>query len=89
MPNVDTSRLYTAFPHLAKIDRIWGTRECRQFIRDLLSETRDGQRSGFAPDHASTIMRLLIEHDRHFPDFDDSFGGAWWQKELDRQRQRE
>jgi hypothetical protein len=86
MPTVDTARLYADHPHLTQIDELWGSRQCRQFISELLSETRDGKRSGFLPDHASTIMRLLIEHDRRFPAFDDSFGGSWWQKGLDHQR---
>ena len=78
MPAVDTSQLYSAHPHLAKLDKVWGTEEGREFINRLICDTRGGERRGFEPEHASVIARLLLEHDKDYPEFDDSFGGIWW-----------
>ncbi len=86
MPKTDTSRLYADHPHLAKIEEMWGTRSCRDFISQLMSETRGGTRQGFAPENASTLLRLLMEHDIEFPALDDSAGGKWWAGGLDRSR---
>lgn len=89
MPRVDTTRLYADHPHLAKIDEMWGTRSCREFMSELMNETRGGSRAGFALENASTIMRLLMEHDREYPDLDDSFAGNWYSGGLDRSRNNE
>ncbi len=78
MPKVDTSKLYADHPHLAQIDKMWGTRDCREFLTSLMHETRGGTRHGFPPDSASVIIRLLIEHDKTFPEFDEAPGGRWW-----------
>lgn len=67
----DTTELFLRFPHLRKIDLIWGSRECRQFLLDLLTDSRGGKRQGFPPEHAMTIMRLQMEHDRLFPQFEN------------------
>lgn len=80
MPNVDTSRLYAAHPHLRRIDELWGQAECRALLTELMSETRDGARAGFAPENASTLLRLLMEHDRSYPQFDESFKIPAWQR---------
>lgn len=86
MTSIDTTALYAAHPHLARIGTLWGTRQCRNLLCTLLGETRDGARHGFEPEHASTIIRILMEHDRLFPEFDDSEGGAWWKSWLDHER---
>lgn len=83
MHKVDTSQLYATYPHLMRIDELWGKPECRIYLTELMSETRDGARTGFAPDHASTLLRLLMEHDRAYPDYDDSFKLPIWQRSLD------
>lgn len=69
-------------PHISnKIDHLWGSKECRDEMKHLLTDTRNGQRRGFAPDVAQTIFRLLALHDSVHPEFDDSdepilpFGG--------------
>lgn len=77
MPVTDTRKLYEAYPHLVKIEELWGTRQGREFINSLITDTRGGQRHGFPPEHATTIVSLLIEHDREFPRFDIP-AGSWW-----------
>ena len=74
MPRTDTTSLYQSFPHLREIDKLWGTREARDFIKFLMNDNRDGARQGFSLEHTSTIFALLIEHDEEFPQFDDSVG---------------
>jgi hypothetical protein len=68
-PKTDTHALFSRFPHLRRIEAIWGTRECREFITELMSDSR-GDRQGFPVEHASTLIALLMEHDEVFPQFD-------------------
>ncbi|MBK1647386.1 hypothetical protein [Rhabdochromatium marinum] len=72
MPTTDTSRLYQQYPHLKQIDELWGTRAGRDFLNELIIDNRDDTRQGFPLEHAKTIFDLLIEHDKMFPQFDDS-----------------
>ncbi|EIC22050.1 hypothetical protein [Thiorhodovibrio frisius] len=72
MPQTDTTALYQKFPHLKEIDKLWGTRDARDFIKSLMSDSRDGARQGFSLEHSSTLFALLVEHDEEFPQFDDS-----------------
>lgn len=65
-----TDLLYAAYPHLQKIDLLWGSPECRIFVFNLLTDTRGGSRQGFPKAHAATLMLLLHEHDQHFPQFE-------------------
>jgi hypothetical protein len=74
MPATDTTALYQSFPHLRKIDELWGTRAARDFLKDLMTDSREGARQGFELGHASTLLALLVEHDDLFPQFDDSRG---------------
>jgi hypothetical protein len=69
-----TEKLYERFPHLRKIDLLWGSPECRKFIFLLMTDTREGKRQGFPTEHAVTIMALLMEHDRRYPQFEHEFG---------------
>lgn len=81
MPKTDTTRLYAAHPHLARIDELWGRKDCRDLLTNLMTETRDGERAGFCKENASTLLRLLMEHDRAFPEFDDSAKiGSWGER---------
>ncbi len=79
MPTTDTTSLYHTFPHLREIDKLWGTPEGRDFIKGLITDSREGTRVGFPPEQASTIFALLNEHDKRFPQFDDShsFADPW------------
>lgn len=76
--DTDTAALYARFPHLARIDTLWGSPECRTLLVDLLTENRDGKRQGFPAQHASTLFSLLNEHDRRFPEFDTSQAIHGW-----------
>lgn len=67
----NTDKLFLRFPHLRQLERIWGTSECRKFIFQLMTDTRGGTRQGFPSEHAMTIMSLLMEHDRRFPQFEN------------------
>lgn len=88
MPKTDTSRLFAAYPHLAAIGGKWGTRECRRQLKELMTDTRGGGRNGFPPEHALTLMMLLLEHDREFPEFDDSTTTSWWEHDARSRRER-
>lgn len=66
-----TEGLYSKFPHLRRIDQLWGTSDCRKFLFSLMTDTRGGTRQGFPPEHAGTVMSLLMEHDRKFPQFEN------------------
>ena len=60
-------------PHFERIHKrivaLWGTQECRDYINTLLTDTRDGTRSGFPPVVAKELFRLLHEHDLEFRRF--------------------
>ena len=77
--SIDTTALYAAYPHLSRIDDMWGTAQCRKLLLELLSDSRDGTRKGFEPEHASTIFRLLNEHDQKFDHLDNPDTVTWWQ----------
>lgn len=74
-PQTDTTALYGRFPHLKRIDSIWGTRECRELLNTLMSDSR-GDRQGFPVEHARTLFALLMEHDNSFPQFDSMNTGV-------------
>ncbi|APR05351.1 MULTISPECIES: hypothetical protein [Thauera] len=77
-PKVDTTALFERFPHLApRISAMWGTRDGRKYLSSLIMDTRDGQRQGFPPEHAKTIVRLLLEHDIAYPEFEPVDDRVW------------
>lgn len=78
MRRTDTAALYERFPHLRSVDLIWGSRDCRKYLSRLMTDTRGGERQGFPPEHAATIMRLLLEHDRLFPQFENDTEDSRW-----------
>ncbi|PKO59030.1 MAG: hypothetical protein CVU25_03150 [Betaproteobacteria bacterium HGW-Betaproteobacteria-19] len=79
----DTAALYERFPHLQTIDLIWGSVDCRRHLFRLMTDTRGGTRRGFPAEHAGTVMRLLLEHDRLFPQFeDDGLDMRWGDEHL-------
>lgn len=84
MRKTDVSALYAAFPHLEKLEKLWGSKDGRDFINALLNDTRGGTRQGFPAEHAVTILRLLLEHDALFPQFDDSTAPIWQDPERQR-----
>lgn len=76
-PTTDTHELFARFPHLARLALMWGSLECRDFISGLILDTRQGTRQGFPAEHASTIFRLLQEHDADFPEFEPTARQSW------------
>lgn len=80
----DTEALYQRFPHLSRIDLLWGSAECRQYIWGLLTDTRGGARAGFPKEFAGTIMSLLMEHDRRFPHFENAVVNPWGEDQYSR-----
>jgi len=62
-----------SYPHIThRIESLWGTKECRNFLLELISDSRDGQRQGLPPNVAKEIILVLQHHDAEFPGFDDS-----------------
>jgi len=76
--STDTQALYARFPHLIRIELLWGSLECRQFLSGLLTDDRGGHRNGFPAEHARTIFSLLMEHDAAFPEFEELAHRAAW-----------
>lgn len=64
-----------------RVNTIWGSKACRDYLVTLLSDSRNGARTGFDPAVAKLIYGLLADHDESYPQFDDSdqvvlpFGG--------------
>jgi hypothetical protein len=77
----ETDALYQRFPHLRRIDLLWGSAECRKYVFDLMTDTRGGTRMGFPKEHALTIMKLLMEHDQRFPQFEHQITNLWGEDE--------
>ena len=71
-PLVEAKALFERFPHLERVEQLWGSPECRELLADLMLDDRDGGRAGFPPESASLILLLLQEHDRQFPACDQS-----------------
>lgn len=76
-PKTDCEALIKRFPHLKRIIDLWGTRAGRDLLTTLSLDTRDGTRQGFPPEHATTLFRLLMEHDMLFPEFEPKDVGGW------------
>lgn len=72
-----------AYPHLQSVFTQWGTQAGRDRIASLILETRDGQRKGFPANHAQTLLRLLLEHDGIFPEFEPKQKYDWTVGTLD------
>lgn len=61
------------YPHITKrIESLWGTKECRKFLLELIADSRDGSRQGLPPEVAREIIVVLQNHDEDYPGFDDS-----------------
>jgi hypothetical protein len=59
----------SAFPHLIeKLERQWGTPECRKLLAGLLVTDREG-RQGFPFDVLLAIDEIIEKHDEEFPQF--------------------
>lgn len=70
MNTIDTSDLKQKHPHIMKkVEAMWGTKECRDYLMHLIKDSRDGARAGFDFTVASSILQLLIRHDELFPQY--------------------
>lgn len=48
---------------------LWGCAEFDEFVRNLLTESGDGARSGFPMRIAQALFRLAEDHEAEFPQF--------------------
>lgn len=76
-PQTALDQFFETYPHLASIVSDWGTQAARERIAGLVLDTRDGARKGFPADHAATLLRLLMEHDAQFPQFEPKIRFDW------------
>ena len=51
----------------ANLDWLYGSKEYRIYLTQILSDSRDGQRRGFPKETASVLFALLQAHDEKFP----------------------
>lgn len=57
------------FPRIAKHLRlVWGSKEFRHYVDQLLNDTRGGKRQGFPPEVLFALHKIIEEHDRQNPD---------------------
>ena len=55
----------------------WGTQGFSPFVNELLSDSRDGKRAGFANEIAEALFHLMMEHDAEFPQFELKVNDIW------------
>jgi len=46
----------------------WGYQECKEYMQNLLMDSRDGERKGFPADVAFSLMKLIEIHQEEFPE---------------------
>jgi hypothetical protein len=62
--------IHKQLPRIGESLRVlWGCGEFDEFIRNLLTDTRDGARRGFPLKIAQALYRLADDHDEAFPQF--------------------
>ena len=65
-------------PHVAdKIKLFWGSEFLQEYVDQLMLDTRDGQRRGFAPAILIAIQDLYDSHANQFPHLHRSKGDIW------------
>lgn len=70
MDTIDTPYLKKRHPHIAKkVETLWGSKECRDYIMHILKDSRDGKRAGFDFSVAGELLKLIAKHDELFPQF--------------------
>jgi len=79
----ELKQFFDAYPHLQSIVSQWGTQAGRDRIASLIMDTRDGKRQGFPTNHAQTLLRLLMEHDGKFPEYEPKQKFDWAAGALD------
>lgn len=64
----DLEKILDPYPHLkSRLQLYWGTKKCRDFLKNLL--LIDGKRQGFPFEVLMTIDRLIELHDKDYPQF--------------------
>jgi hypothetical protein len=48
---------------------LWGSDMFKEYVNNILNDTRDGTRQGFPKNVAEALTGLLISHDRLYPQF--------------------
>lgn len=66
------------YPHIFhSIRKLWGTKECREYMLELVLDTRNDTRRGFMLEAMKAIFFLLSEHDAYFSRFIDNNDDVW------------
>jgi hypothetical protein len=72
MKKPNTANL-TDYPHIVfKLNDIWGTRTCREYLQGLIFNTSgrvNDTPQGFSIATLNVITKLLEDHDRLFPQY--------------------
>ena len=56
------------FPHVVKrVNAMWGTAECREYLIGLMRQTDRESRQGFPPQAFRACFDLFMLHDMEFP----------------------
>ena len=68
--NEDFVLVNEKFPHIGrKIEVFWGQPECYALFKDLMLDTRDGERQGFPKEVGLALHNLSLLHDEKFPQY--------------------
>lgn len=50
-----------------RIDALWGTDICRNYLLELITDTRENSRQGFPIAVMADLISMIDLHDREFP----------------------
>ena len=65
----DFLTVYDRHPHISeKISFVWGYDVFYIYLKNLLSDTRNGKRQGFSPDILFALLSLSSKHDVEYPE---------------------
>jgi hypothetical protein len=72
----------SAYPHvLSKLDLLWGTKDCRDYLTNLVMNDRDGRQpinaKGFPLEIINLIICILEIHDELYPHFAVICNNVW------------
>jgi hypothetical protein len=57
------------YPHVqTRLDIMWGTKECRDYLYQLIVPDRDG-RAGFPVEDLDVINDIMRLHDQYYPQY--------------------
>lgn len=61
----------------AQLVEKWGTAGFPVFVNGLMNDSRGGKRAGFSDAAATAIFRLMMQHDKEFPQFELKVNDIW------------